>query len=177
MAPLRLRGDQPGQAVDKPDGIEILQALPESGNGAAIPHGDGDIVRHLPAQLLHDLQRHRFLALGEIGVNGGVAVVPAIFLNGLFGKLKGFLIVALHGDEGAQPRRRGVARQRAGGVAGGGAGDDLRSGFPCLGHRHGAGAILQGRGGVLAVVLDIQALQPQHLRQTGVVSSTGSSSR
>ena len=98
-AALRLGGDQPGQAVNEANGIQVFQALPEAGDGAAVADADGDIVRHLP-ELLHDLQGHGLLALGEVGVDGGVAVVPAPAVNGLLGQFKGLLIAALDGDDG-----------------------------------------------------------------------------
>ena len=190
-AALRLGGDEPGQAVDEADGVQVLQSLPEAGDGAAVAHGDGDVVRHLPVQLLHDLQGHGLLALGEVGVDGSVAVVPAPAVDGLLGEFEGLLIAALNGDDGGaeghqlghlslggtggdedvglEARRRGVAREGRGGVAGGGAGDDLRPRLPGLGHRHGAGPVLQRCGGVLAVVLHPELFQTQLLRQAGLL--------
>ena len=53
-AALRLCGDQPRQTVDKTDGVQILQALPQTGDGATIAHGNGNKVRNLPVQLLHE---------------------------------------------------------------------------------------------------------------------------
>src|SRR5699024_8206783 len=64
-------------------------------------------------------------------------------------------------DVGLQARSGGVAGQGGGGVAGGGAGDDLGAGFPGLGHSHGAGTVLQGGGGVDAVVLHVQLFDAQ----------------
>ena len=191
VAAQRLGGDQAGQLVDKADGVQILKALPHAGNGAAVTHGDGQIVGHLPVQLLGDLQRHRLFALAEVGVDGGVAVIPAVLVDGGGGHLERVLIVTLDGDDigaedhqlshlalgralgdkdvGLDARSGGVAGQRAGGVAGGGAGDGLSSGLHGLGHGHGAGAVLQGGGGVLAVVLHPQALDAQHFRQLGLL--------
>lgn len=48
----RLRGNQPGQAVDEADRVQVLEALPESGNRTAVPDGDGDIVRNLPGKMI-----------------------------------------------------------------------------------------------------------------------------
>ena len=187
MAALRLRGDEAREPVDKTDGVEILEALPHPRNGTAVAYGDSQIVRHLPVQLLRDLQRDGFLAFGEIGVDGRVAVVPAPFVNGGFGQLKGLLIVALHRDhvgaeghqlghlalgcalghedEGLQSRRRSVAGQGAGRVARGRAGDDLRSGLARLGDRHGGGAVLERSGWILPVVLDPQLLEAEKFTQ------------
>ena len=99
-ASLRLGGDQPGQTVDEADGVQILEALPKARDGATVAYGNGDIVRHLPGKLLHDLQGHGFLALGEVGIDGGVAVVPAPLVDGGLAELKGLLIAALNGDDG-----------------------------------------------------------------------------
>ncbi len=184
-APLRLSGDQPGQTGDEPYSVQVLEALPHSGDGAAVAHGDGDIVRDHPAQLLHDLQGHGLLALGEVGVYRGVAVVPAPAANGGAAEGKGVLIGPLDGDDrraeghelghlalggpagdediGLQARGGGVPGQRAGGVAGGGAGDDPGSRLPGLGHGHGAGPVLQGGGGVEAVVLHPELPEAQLL--------------
>ena len=176
IAAQRLAGDQAGQLVDEADGVQVFKALPHTGDRAAVAHGDGQVVGHLPVQLLGDLQRHGLFALGEVGVDGGVAVVPAVLVNGGGGHLEGVLIVALDGDDvgaedhqlrhlalggalgnediGLDARGGGVAGQRAGGVAGRGAGDGLGAGLHGLGHGHGTGSVLQGCGGVLAIVLD-----------------------
>ena len=169
--------------MDEADGIQILEALPHTGDGAAVAHGNGQIVGHFPVQLLGDLQGHGLLALGEVGVDGSVAVVPAVFLDGLGGHFEGFLVVALYGDDigpedhqlghlalgsplgheniGFEARGGGIAGQGAGSVAGGGAGDGPGSGLIRLGHGHGAGPVLQGGGGVLTVVLDPQLPEAQ----------------
>ena len=188
VAALRLRGDQARQLVDKADSVEVLETLPHARDGAAVADGDGEVVGHLPAELLGDLERDSLLALGEVGVDGGVAVVPAPLVDGLLGKLEGLLIVALHGndvrteghqlrdlalggaggneDEGLETRGGGVARERAGRIAGGRAGDDLRARLLRLGDRHSGGTVLEGRGGVLAVVLHPQLLEAEELRKT-----------
>ena len=62
-----------GKPVDKADGVEILQALPEPRDRAAVAHGDGDIVRRRPAKLLHNLEADSLLALGEEG--GAIVLV------------------------------------------------------------------------------------------------------
>ena len=190
-AALRLGGDQPGQTVDKADGIQILEAFPQARNGAPVTHGDSDVVRHLPVQLLHDLQGHGLLALGEVGIDGSVAVVPAPLIDGGLAELKGLLIAALNGNDcgaeghqlghlslgstgghknvGLKAGRRGVSRQRGRGIASGGAGNDLRSRLPGLGHCHGGSPVLQRRRGILAVILHPELLQSQLLCQTGLL--------
>ena len=187
IAAVGLGGNEPGQLVNEADGIQILEALPHTGDGAAVTHGDGQIVGHLPIQLLGNLQRHGLLALGEVGIDGGVAVIPAVLGNGLGGHLESLLIVALDGDDigaedhklghlalggtlgnedvGLEARGGGVAGQRGGGVAGGGAGDGPGAGLISLGNGHGGSTILQGGGGVLPVVLDPQLLDAQHFGQ------------
>ena len=189
IAAIGLGRDQAGQLINEADGVQVLQALPYTGDGAAVAHGDCQIVGHLPVQLLGDLQRNGLLALGQVGVDRRVAVVPAVLVNSLGGHLKGLLIVTLDGDHigaenhqlgdlalrrtvgdedvGLQARRSGVAGQRGGGVAGGGAGNGLCTGLDGLGNRHGTGTVLQRGGGVLTVVLDPQLLDAQHLGQTG----------
>ena len=164
MAALRLRGDEAREPVDKADGVEVLETLPDTRDGAAVADGDGEIVGHLPIQLLGDLERDRLLALGEVRVDRGVAVVPAPLVDSLLGKLKGLLVVALNGDhvraeghqlcdlalgralrhknEGLETGGRGVAGKRGRCIAGGGAGDDPGAGFGCLGDRHGGSAVL-----------------------------------
>ena len=54
-------GDQFGETVDKSCGVEVLEALPGPGDGAAVAHGEGDIVGHLPVELLQNLQGDRLL--------------------------------------------------------------------------------------------------------------------
>ena len=186
-AALRLGGDEPGKPVDEPDGVEVLQALPEPCDGAAVAYGNGDVIGDLPVKLLHDLQPDGLLALGEVGVDGGVAVVPAPLLDGLFAQLEGLFIAALYGNDGGSkghqlgdlplggsagyeniclhPCCRGVARQRGGGVSGGGAGDDLCTCFRCFGDSHGAGTVFEGGGRVYAVVLHVQMGDAQLFRQ------------
>ena len=187
-AALRLGGNQPGQPVDKANGIQVLQALPQARNGASIAHGDGNVVRHLPVQLLHNLQRHGLLAFRQVGVDGGIAVIPAPLVDGRLAQLKGLLIGALdrdnvgaeghelghlalggtggHKNVGLKAGRSGVARQRGSRVARGGAGDDFGSRLPCLGHGHGRGPVLQRSCGVDAVVLDPESADAQLLGQT-----------
>ena len=191
IAAVGLGGDESGQLVDKADGVQVLEALPHPRDGAAVSHGNGQIVGHLPVQLLGDLQGHGLFTLGKIGVDGGVAVVPAVLLNSLGGHLEGLLIVALHRDDigaedhqlshlalgsplghkniGLKARSGGVPRQGGGGVAGGGAGDGLGAGLIGLGHGHSAGPILQGGGGILPVILYPQLLNAQHLGQLGLL--------
>ena len=190
IAAVGLGGDQTGQLVDEADGVQILKALPHAGDGAAVTHGDGEIIGHLPVQLLGDLQCHRLFTLAQIGVNGGVAVIPAVLINGGGGHLEGVLIVALDGDdigaedhqlrylalrgalgdenEGLEPCGSGVARQRGGGIARGGAGDGLCPCLQCLGNGHGAGAVFQRGRGVLTVILHPQLTDAQHLSQFGL---------
>jgi len=156
--------------------MKVLQALPQTGDRAAVADGDGDEVRHLPVELLGDLIGDGLLALGEVGVDGCIAVVPAPAVNGLLRQLKRVLIAALHGDDGRaerhelgdlalrragrdenkrlEPGGRSVAREGRGSVARGRAGDDMRACLLRLGDGHGGGAVLQRGCGVLAVVLD-----------------------
>ena len=167
--------------------MEVLEALPQPCDGAAVPHGDGNVVRDLPAQLLHDLQGHGLLTLGEVGIDGGVAVIPAPAVDSGLAQLEGVLVAALDGDDGGakghqlghlplggtagdedvglETRGGGVPRQGGGGVAGGGAGNHLGSRLPCLGHGHGAGPVLEAGGGVHAVILHIELSDPQLTRQ------------
>ena len=84
MAALRLRGNKARELIDQPDGVEILESFPHARDGAAVTDGNGEIVRHFPLKLLGDLERNGLFALGEIGVDGGIAVVPAPLVNGLF---------------------------------------------------------------------------------------------
>ena len=156
--------DEPGQLVNKADGVQVLEALPHAGDGTAVAHRDSQIIRHLPVQLLSDLQSHGLLTLREVGIDGSVAVVPAVFLNGLGGHLEGLLVVALDGDNigaedhqlghlslgralgnkniGLKARSSGITRQGGGDIAGGGAGDGLGTGLIGLGHGHSAGPVL-----------------------------------
>ena len=163
MAALGLRGDQARELIDKTDGVQVLEALPHARDGAAVAHGDGEIIRHLPVELLGDLERDGLLALGEVRIDGRIAVIPAPLVDGLFGKLERLFIVALDGDhvraeghqlrdlalgralgnedKGLDARSRGIARKRARRIAGGRAGDDLRARLRSLGDSHGRGAI------------------------------------
>ena len=184
MAALRLRGDQARQLVDKADGVEVLQTLPHTRDGAAVADGDRQIVGHFPVQLLGNFEGNSLLALGQIRVDGCVAVVPAPFFNGFGGHLECFLIVALDGNdvrtENHQLRdlalRRALGnedvgleacgrREGRGRVARGRAGDDLRARLMRLGDGHGGGAVLQRSGRVDAVVLDPQTAKTQHFCQ------------
>ena len=180
-----LGGDEPWQLVDEADGVQVLQALPHARDRAAVADGDGQIIGHFPVQLLGDLERDGLLALGEVRVDGRVAVVPAPLFDGLGRHLEGLLVVALDGDDvraedhqlrdlalrgalgdedvGLEARGSGVAGQGGRGVARGRAGDDLRARLMRLGDGHGGGAVFQGSGGVDAVVLDPQTAKTQLL--------------
>ena len=138
-------------------------------------------------ELFHDLQGDGLFSLGEVGVDGGVPVVPAPAVDGLLREGKGVLIGAVHRDDGgAEDHKLGhlslggpgghedvgaeacggrVPGQRGGGVAGGGAGDGIRPRLPGLDHRHGGGTVLQGGGGILAVILEVEGPQPKRAGQ------------
>ena len=139
----RLMGQQPsawaemsrGSLSMKPMAYRSLKPFHTPAMVQPSPTEMAMIVGHLPVQLLHDLQGHGLFALGEIGVDGGVAVVPAPLVDGGLGQLEGVLIVALDGDDsgaedhqlghlalggagghedvGLEARSGGVARQRA----------------------------------------------------------------
>ena len=140
VAALGLRGDQAREPVDEANGVEILQALPDARDRAAVADGDGEIVWHVPVELFGNLKRDGLLALGEIRVDGRIAVVPAPLVNGLFRQLERLFIVTLdgddvcterhqlrnlalrcalrHEDERAETRGGRIAREGRGGIAG-----------------------------------------------------------
>ena len=185
----RFRGQQPSACTEMSRGSRSINPAayrslrPFPGDGAAVPHRQGDVIRRLPAELLQNLQGDSLFALGEVGVDGGVAVVPAPAVDGGPGQLKGVLIGALHADDrgaedpqlghlapggaaghkdvGGQPGRRRIARQGGGGVAGGGAGNGVRPRLPGLDDRQGGGPVLEGGRRILAVVLEVEGIQPQ----------------
>jgi len=65
-------------------------------------------------------------------------------------------------DEGGDAGPGGIGGGRGGGVAGGGADHRPAALLHRLGHRHGHAAVLEGAGGVEALVFDVEIhLQPQ----------------
>ncbi|CAB4689100.1 unannotated protein [freshwater metagenome] len=147
-------------------------------------HRDDDLVGQAPAELLGDLVAQGLGALGVVGTDVDVDERPAVLLAGdLGGQLVDVVVVALDGDQRLGEDRGvdllgllEVARDeddrldpgpgtgcgdRVGQVAGGGAGEDL--GVELRGGAQGAGhdPVLEGVGGVGAVVLDPQVVDAE----------------
>jgi len=182
-----LHRQQARQAVDQAHPLQVPEALAQSAHDAAIAHRHCNVVGNVVSQVLPDLQGGGLLAFQQVGVEAGVAVVPSELLGGPQGQFEGVVIGAPHRQNGgsehqqlghlgpggplgnedhrAQPHRGAHPRKRRGGVAGGGRGDQRLAGLQRGRGRDGAGPVLQGPGGVLAIVLDGQPRQSQDLAQ------------
>ena len=103
-----LHGDEAGQFADEAHLVQVEEALPQAGDGAAVPHGHGHEIRHLPTQLFRDLEGHGLFALQQVGVDGGVAVVPAELFDGPGGETEGGAVVAFDAEHvGAEDEQLG----------------------------------------------------------------------
>jgi hypothetical protein len=153
---------------DEADLAHLAKSLPDGGDGAAVADRDGDPIGRLPVELLADFE-------GEVGVDGAVAVVPAQSLAGSLAELEGVVVAALDADDGrsedeqpgefrlgralgdkddaAESHGGGHSGERKGGVAVAGAGDDFLALGMAPDGTNGTGAVLQGAGGVAAIVL------------------------
>src|ERR1039458_1216785 len=93
---LRLHAQNARSALDQAQRLELAEALPDSGNGAAVAYRNRHPIGGLPGEVFGDFQAGRFFPLDEVGVDGRVAVVPAPFLARALAQLKGVLIAAAH---------------------------------------------------------------------------------
>ena len=160
------------------------------------PVGIDDDLGDFPAELLGQLEAHRLLPLGSVGLLQGGEVEPALLGGALpdpgaavvdqpadedhLGAVDvRLLLVQLrridrHVDVGLQSGPGGVGGERAPGIPRGRKRDLPRAELQCTGHGRGQAPCLEGAGGVGALVLEEQPLQPhpcaqpRHGKQGGV---------
>src|SRR6185503_6527485 len=63
--------------------LQLVEDLPHPDDPDAAAGRVEDRVRHLPAELLDDLEAHRLLALDAVGLAAGASMEPAVALGGL----------------------------------------------------------------------------------------------
>src|SRR5579885_453752 len=172
----RAGGLYSNQARDARDQVPVQQVLKsavDAADDAAIAARNENGIRRLPGKLLGNLQPGSLLALDQVGIVAGVAVVPAGTLAGCDTQVKRLIVATLHREDGraahqqlhdlsawrvlrdkdhaGQTHRRSLRGQGGSGIAGRGAGD----GSPIRPHDcDDAGAVLERAAGIARVVLE-----------------------
>ena len=169
-----------------PSVLSSRKPFPHSRNRASVAYRNRHPIRGLPSKLFADFQASRLLPFHQVGIDAGVAVVPAPFLARALAQLKRVLIAAAHAqhgraedeqlrdlglrralrneDHGFQTHRRRHPRARRSRVAGTRAGDDRPPLLARLDHAHRTGAVLQRSGGVAPVIFQ---KEPRDTQVTG----------
>ncbi len=181
--------------------LHLHKALAQRGGVGEVAAGNDDVLGHLPLQLLHDLHGRRLLAFEAIGIDGveqvdgeaahqleqqaDAAVEVGLELDGhraVVHRLRELAPGDLAlGDEndGAQAGARGIGGHGGRSIAGGRAGDPLEAALDGDRERGGHAGVLEGAGGVHALVLGEQPVEPgdlraaRHLVERGVALAQG----
>ena len=156
--------------------LVFLEAHPIGGDVAGIAHGNAEPVRSI-TEGIDDFESSCFLALQSVGVHR-VDQRHGVFLRGFADDVQSAVEIAADGqnlsaideglsqfslgdvtvwnqDEGPHAATTGIGRGRGTGVAGAGADHGFTAGFLGLADGHGHPSILEGSGGIEAVVFDV----------------------
>ena len=169
------------EAGDEAEGVEFAEGLAEGGDVAEVSAGEDDPVGDLPVELIEHLDDDGFLAFDAEGVDGveevdaeaigegadeGEDLIEVGFdLEGagaVFEGLGEFAeadVAVGEEDDGFESGGGGVGGHGGGGVAGGDAGDAAEAEAAGLGGAAGHAIVLEGAGGVEALVLEAEGVE------------------
>ncbi len=164
-----------GDARDEAEVVHLGEALAERGAVGEVAAGDDDVLGDLPLELLEEFEGGGLLAFEAVGVDGveqvdgeavdevgedaDAAVEVGLELDGErtvvhgLGELAPGDLAFGDEDDAAQAGAGGVGGHGGGGVAGGGAGDPLEAALGGDGEGGGHAGVLEGAGGVHALML------------------------
>src|SRR3990172_4611528 len=176
-----------GVPVDEAKPGELLDPLVYLREEGTAGQRHDTVVRRTPAQLLADFVAERLAALGVVGPHVDVYERPGILIAELAAEAVDIVVAALHGDErraidsrthdlpllqvgrdedaGLHAGARGVGGDAVGEVAGGGAGQGIELELAGYAAGDGDDAVLERPRGVLAIVLDVQVVEPEDAGQ------------
>ena len=166
--------------LDQAEKDELVEGLADLADQRAAGHGNDDVVRQAPAELLGDLVADGLRAFRVVGAQVDVDEAPVVLVRDQRGEAVDVVVVAVdadearaidervenlrgleiggHQDAGLQSEARGLRGDGVREVAGGGAADRVEAELARVGQRNGDDAILEAeRGKADGVVLDVEA--------------------
>ncbi len=169
------------EAGNEAVGAEFAEGLAEGGHVAEVAAGKDDPIGDLPIELIEQFDDDGFLAFDAEGVDGveevdaeaigegadeGEDLIEVGFdLEGACAVFEGLGefaeadVAVGEEDDGFETGGGGVGGHGGGGVAGGDAGDAAEAEAPGLGGAAGHAVVLEGAGGVEALVLEAERVE------------------
>ena len=196
-----LRAEEADRLVfDQTERDQLIEGLADLADQRAAGHGDDDVIRQAPAELLGDLVADGLRALGVVGAQVDVDEAPVVLVGDQGAEAVDVVVVAVDADQaravdlgvedlggleiggdedaGLQAQTRRLRGDGVGQVAGRGAADGVEAEGLRVGQRDRDHAVLEAeRREADGVVLDVEIVRADALAQIARADQRGEANR